>query len=233
MNDVVIITGASHGLGRALALEFASLPNRAYANYELLLSGRDAAALSDVRRQINHGKTSVIVGDITWQTTLDQIEAETRKRNLAILVNNAGVYLNKPVREMSQGELMRVMETNFYAQTALTMRLLPKMREQRRGLIVNINSLAGERGSAGEAAYAASKHALRGFFDSLRLEETKYGIRILDVYLGAMRTGMTAERPNPDLLITPEDAAKVIVQNCKLYDSLAVNEIHIGRRNYG
>jgi NADP-dependent 3-hydroxy acid dehydrogenase YdfG len=69
--------------------------------------------------------------------------------------------------------------------------------------------------------------------DSIRPEVTKYGIRILDVYLGAMNTQMTNGRPNQELLMDPKEVAKVIVGNCGLHESLSVNELTIRRTKYG
>lgn len=218
----VCITGSSHGLGRELALEFAK-------THEVLLHGRDLTALNQVFQQIPDGKAFMVQGDITDTETLRYIEEEAQARDLEILVNNAGMYSNKPAAETTPEELRRIMEVNFYAPVELTKRVLPIFMKKGRGLIVNINSVAGKQGSAGESAYAASKHALRGFFDSLREEVTQYGIRILDVYLGAMKTQMTATRPNHDLLMDPQEAARVIARNCRFYDSLATNEIYLRR----
>lgn len=223
-----MITGASKGLGKELALEFSK-------KYNIIINGRDANALNEIYKKINPykdmDKCTIILGDITNEKTLENL-TEKAKDGLDILINNAGIYYNNP-DEINLDELRKVMEVNFFAQANLISRILPIFIAKQKGLIVNINSIAGKFGSLGEYAYCASKHALRGFSESLRYDLTKQGIRILDVYLGAMRTPMTAKRPNQELLIDPREVAKVIVKNCELYKSLSVNEINMRRRNYG
>ncbi|OGJ15846.1 hypothetical protein A3K73_01625 [Candidatus Pacearchaeota archaeon RBG_13_36_9] len=228
MPKTALITGSSKGLGRELALEFAR------NKYNIIIHGREQDALKEV--EIIAGKEGVnvftVVGDITQESTINALAEEAKTRNISILANNAGIYLNKPAEEMTMEELRTVMEVNFFAHVCLTKKILPVFLSKGRGFIVNINSLAGKQGGLGESAYAASKHSLRGFFDSLRYEVTKKGVRILDVYSGAMQTQMTKARETYPLLMKPEEVAEVIVKNCVEYSSLNPTEIHIGRIKY-
>lgn len=224
----VLITGSSKGLGRALALEFAS------QGYSVLLHGRDKVSLDELAKQITKlgSKAVIVTGDVTSEKTVEALAQEAKKEKIDILVNNAGAYLSKPVTEMSAEELRSVMEVNFFAQVILTKKVLTYFLEKGSGLIVNINSVAGKQGSLGEAAYSASKHALKGFSESLKFETTSKGVKVLDVYSGAIATAMTLGRKPQEQCIQPDEAAKVIVANCVNYKSLRIDEIDLNRAIY-
>lgn len=223
-----LITGSSKGLGKELALEFSR------NEYDTIINGRDKSALREVLEgaRKNGIEAYSVAGDITKEETINALIEEARARNIEVLVNNAGMYIKKPLTEMTMDDLKAVMEVNFFAVARLTQKILPIFLRRGEGIIVNMNSVAGEQGSLGESAYSASKHALRGFFDSLRYEVTTRGVRILDVYLGAMQTQMTKGRDTYSLLMNPREVAEMIVKNCKIYKSKSVGEIHIGRINY-
>ena len=174
----------------------------------------------------------VVVGDLVEKGTIRKIQKVSEKKGINILINNAGIYLNKPFLETNMEEFRKVIETNFMAVVSLTYALFPIMQANGSGLIISINSLAGKNGSDGEAAYCASKHALRGFTSSLQFDATRYGIRVVDVYLGSMGTAMTADRKNTDKFINPIEAADIIYNISKNYKTLRVSEIELLRSNY-
>lgn len=211
------MTGASRGLGRELALEFSR------EGYNVIATGRTLSALKNLRNKIPKGRCYIIAEDITKETTIKALEKLAKRVNLDILVNNAGRY---------SGTLREVMEVNFFAPIKLTQKILPVFKAKERGLIVNINSIAGKQVGKGIPPYFASKHALKGYFESLRFDVIKYGIIILDIYPGGINTSMTNWRKDQNLLMDPKEVAKVIVRNCGLYESLSVNGIDIGRRRY-
>ena len=224
----ILITGSSKGLGESLAQIFAE------NKYDVILHGRDEESLAHVKSKVlNHNvDCDVVVGDLVEKDTIRKIQIISEKKGIDVLINNAGIYLNKPFLETSMEEFRKVIETNFMAVVSLTYALFPIMQSKGSGLIININSLAGKNGSDGEAAYCASKHALRGFSSSLQFDATKYGIRIIDVYLGAMQTRMTEKRENHDRLIKPDQASEMIINICENYDSLRATEIDLMRANY-
>ena len=137
-----------------------------------------------------------------------------------------------PFLETSMEEFRNVIETNFMSVVSLTYALFPIMQAKESGLIININSLAGKNGSDGESAYCASKHALRGFSSSLQFDATKYGIRVIDVYLGVMHTNMTKNRKNREKFILTQEAAKSIFELSSTYKTLRLTEINISRSIY-
>jgi len=212
----VCVVGSSKGLGSELALQFSK-------DYNVIIHGRDEKSLKEVYDKLPEDRRYMILGDIREKKTLDSLEEIAKEKDLDILVNNAGIYSGSP---------KEIMDVNFFAPVNLTERILPIFKNKKRGLIVNINSIAGKQGSSGEPSYFASKHALRGYFESLRFDVTKYGIRILDIYPGGMNTSMTNWRKDQKLLMNPKEVAKVIVKNCELYESLVVKEIEIGRIHY-
>lgn len=225
----VFITGASRGLGKALAEIFAD------NNHNLL--GPD-----DAYRLILHCKNSelqkpigiechIVNGDLVLDGEIQKLASVAERRDIDILINNAGIYCNKPFSEMSEDDFRETIKTNLLAPMFLTRALWPALKKKS-GLIININSHAGKSGTNGETAYCASKHGLRGFSSALQFDATKDGIRIIDVFLGAMKTDMTKGRENFDKLINPAEAAKAIFNLCENYQSLRITEIDISRRNY-
>lgn len=228
LNKSVLITGSTNGLGRELALGFAS------KGYDVIIHGRNSLRLDELSCKVkeNNVKCLNLCGDLNLDDTLTNLTRIADESNIGILVNNAGVYLNKPFSEVTQEELEESFRINFYVPFLLTKSILPTLERNGSGLIVNINSLAGKAGSPNETVYSASKHALKGFSESLRYEVIKNGIRLLDVYLGAMATQMTLGRKDQLVCINPKEAAEIITSLCRDYESLNINEIVIGRIKY-
>ena len=225
----ILITGSSRGLGRSIALVFAK------NNSNVILHGRNKDSLQDVKSSIMAYDVDcdVVSGDLVASDTVNRLLLISKeKEGIDILINNAGIYLNKPFLETSMEEFRKVIETNFMSVVSLTAKLFPIMKSKGSGLIININSLAGKAGSMGESAYCASKHALRGFSSSLQFDATKYGIRIVDVYIGAMRTEMAVGRIDRSKFISTDDAAKSIFDLSKNYKTMRITEMNINRMIY-
>lgn len=223
----VLITGSSKGLGRSLALVFAR------NKYNIILHGRNRPNMAEVAGEVL--KTGVVcdavLGDLSSQKTLDNLYEVAAKRKLDILINNAAMYAHMPFGEMKASELGRIIEVNLIVPAQLIMKIYPLMKERKSGIIININSVAATVANELEAAYCASKHGLRGFTRSFRYEAARHGVRTVSVYLGAMRTAMTAYREDHARLIEPGEAAAVIFATCKDYQSLKVDEIDLRRKN--
>ncbi len=221
----VLITGSSKGLGRSLALMFAR------NKYNVIIHGRDEPALAEVEGLVleNDLNCRAILGDLSSQKTLDKLYEIAAENELDVLINNAAMHVHKPLGEMSEKEMRRIIEINLIVPVQLTMKIYPLMRAKKSGIIININSMAATVANELEAAYVASKHGLRGFARSLRYEATRHGVRVVSVYLGAMRTGMTSYRIDWDRLISPDEAAGVIANICKEYKSLTIDEIDLRR----
>ncbi|MBU0959654.1 MAG: SDR family NAD(P)-dependent oxidoreductase [Nanoarchaeota archaeon] len=226
MNSAVLITGSSNGLGKELALQYAK------GGYDVIIHGRDENSLRGVMKIVlDLGvRCDAIKGDLRESSTLDSLVGCAREFCIDTLVNNAGMYLKKPALEITGEELRKIMEVNFEAPVKLTQEILPIFYKRGGGTIININSVAGRHGSLGEAAYCASKHALNGFFDSLRLENVGKGIRVINIVSGSINTRMIGERGDREKSIDPKEAAKFIVEATKKYSTLCPDEILMRKR---
>jgi len=224
----VLITGASRGLGRSLALAFASKGNN------VVLHGRDENRLDAVREEVLRHDVSceVIIGDISQAQTIADLIAGAAKVDVDILINNAGIYVRKAINEISSEDLRRVVEVNLIAPVLLTKGILELFEIRGSGLVVNINSLAGKNPSLHESVYCASKHGLRGFMGALQFETLKYNVPIIQIYLGAMNTDMTAARENTEKFMRTEEVAEFICEISQDHSSMRISEIDILRRIY-
>jgi 3-oxoacyl-[acyl-carrier protein] reductase len=227
-NKTVLITGSSKGLGKSIAILFAK------KKYNIILHGRDKEGLDIVKKRVleNNVSCDIVRGDITTEKTINKLFETARKRNIDILINNAGIYLNKSLGNMTPVEFRRVVEVNLIAPVLLSKRIYPIFQKKRSGLIININSIAGKKGSDGESAYAASKHGLRGFTKSFQFEANKDNVRVLELCIGTMNTAMTEGRRDPEKCIQTDEVADLIYRLCMDYPSMKINEIDISRRIY-
>jgi short-subunit dehydrogenase len=182
-----LVTGASSGIGRAVALELAR------RGAHVVLFARREDRLAEVAGQIERdfGRRAIpVAGDVT--------QAETRSRaidipqrelgGLDILVNNAGIAAHGRFATADPARLRPIMEVNFFAPVELTRAALPLLRQGREPIIVNIGSILGKRGCPHKSEYSASKFALQGFSEALRAELAADGIDVLVVAAGPTET---------------------------------------------
>jgi short-subunit dehydrogenase len=183
----VLLTGASSGIGAALALRLAEQGAR------LVLASRNRAQLEDVAGQVcqRGGEAVVVPADVADPAQRAQLIETTVAAlgGLDILINNAGVGAMGWFAEASEERLRRIFEVNFFAAVELTRLALPHLCRGRQRLLVNVSSVVGRRGIPGAAEYAASKFALTGWSESLRPELARQGIHVLVVTPGTIDTG--------------------------------------------
>jgi short-subunit dehydrogenase len=224
----IIITGSSRGLGRSLAIVFAK------NEYNIILHGRDENALIQVKEEVlrNGVDCDTVRGDITSEETIERLFEIAEKRNLDGLINNAGIYVNKPFHDTAPEKFRQVIEVNLLAPIILTKKIYPIFQRKKSGLIININSMAGKYGSEGESAYCASKHGLRGFTRSIQFEANRDHVRVFEVYLGTMNTGMVEGRRDPEKCIQTAEAAEFIYGMIQEYPSMKIDEVDLSRRRY-
>lgn len=216
-----LVTGASCGLGRALAQAFTS------DGYSLILSGRNAAALMETAELCLPAMPVLIVGDLRDVKTRDDLTEAAAARGIDVLVNNAGMYSHG---EPNPQKIVALIETNLLAPMLLTYSIYPLMVERGSGTVVNINSVAGKHAHASEAVYAASKHGLYGFSKALRQQGKPQGIRVIDVFPGALNSRMLDHRTDLSTCIDVAEAADLIVSLTRDYSSFQINEIDLSRR---
>jgi short-subunit dehydrogenase len=189
---VVLITGASRGLGLAMAEEFGKKGAR------LALAARDAEELYRARTLLlqrgaakNTEDISVFPSDLRKPEDAEKLIQETTKHfaQVDILINNAGIITAGPVENQSIEDFKSVMETNFFSGLYCALSVLPQMLARREGAIVNIASLGGKIAVPHMLPYTASKFAVVGFSEGLNAELRTKGIRVTTVCPGLMRTG--------------------------------------------
>jgi short-subunit dehydrogenase len=180
-----VLTGAASGIGEQLAYGLAERGS------DLVLVDRDAAGLSRVADRVRSAvKVETHVVDLADRAAVDALGAELATGPVGLLVNNAGVALGGRFRQLTLAEFEWVMDINFRAPVVLTHHLLPALTARPGGHLVNVSSLYGLVGPAGQSAYSSSKFALRGFSEVLRHELAETGTGVTQVHPGGIRTNV-------------------------------------------
>ena len=228
---VALVTGASSGIGRAIALGLGA------AGATVIAVARDADRLASVVTEAGAAGSRVeaLVCDVTDDGQVQRLGGRVTASpgSLDILVHSAGTMEFGQVADVGLDQLDRMVRTNLRAPYALTQAALPLLGRSR-GDVVFVNSSAGVRPSAGVAAYGAAKHALRGFADALRDEVNPLGIRVTSVYPGRTHTPMQASvyewegrDESLDGLLEPADIAALVVSIVTLPRTAEVTDVHI------
>lgn len=219
MNKTVLITGANRGLGLELAQAFAD------SGHNLILHCRK----DGVFLRLRFPAAKVVMGDLRSPSLLQELSFID---DLDILINNAGVRLADKIDNIPVERIREMLDVNLVVPMILTRMLWPAL-VSRKGMIINIGSLAGQSGGPGESIYAASKAGLAAFSETLQFDATMAGVRVINVNLGAMRTDMTADRRDRDKFIDPTEAARFIVNVCKKeQSSIRVSSYELKRGLY-
>jgi short-subunit dehydrogenase len=193
-NKIVWITGASSGIGEALACAFAREGSK------LVLSARREEELQRVKNKcrLNDDDCLILPLDLSDTENISSlIETVVNKfGRIDVLVNNGGVSQRAFAKDAPLDIDRKIMEVNYFGTVAITKNILPVMLRQKQGDIVVISSVSGKFGFYLRSAYSASKHALHGFFESLRMEVHKENIRVLLVCPGRIRTEISVSAIN-------------------------------------
>jgi NAD(P)-dependent dehydrogenase (short-subunit alcohol dehydrogenase family) len=189
-DKVAVITGCSSGFGLLTSIELAKAGFRVVAAMRNL--GRrerldQAASSAGVTSQIDARALDVAQFD-TIPLFIDAVIRDYGRTD--VLVNNAGFAVAGFAEDIALEELRLQFETNFFGAVAMTKAVLPAMRGQRSGHIIQISSIGGLQGGVTVSSYSASKHALEGWSESLRLELNSLGIKVVLVEPGAFQTGV-------------------------------------------
>lgn len=223
----IIITGASDGIGRSIALKLAS------HKATMVLLGRDIQKLKAVQIECEKEGVSVEIYafDLNDSKARDKtVEIITASGSVDILINNAGIWHNSaPLETLDQTIIETVIATNLTSQMLLTGSLIGAMKDHETA-IINIVSSAGMQGRAGRTAYAASKYGMRGFTEALRDETRDSLLRIGAVFQSGTNTQMftkAGEKMNLQKYTEPDDLADVVVFMLTRPPKLWLNEVHV------
>lgn len=180
-DKVVIITGATSGIGKALAFEFGRKGS------SVVITGRRAEELGKVEQDLRKLGVSVLAipGDVSKdEDTLQIIEKTIHHfKKIDILINNAGISMRALFEDVQLEVFKKVMDINFFGTVQCTKHALPHILESK-GSIVGISSINGKRATPARTAYSASKYAMEGFLEALRMEVMKRGVHVLSVCPG-------------------------------------------------
>jgi short-subunit dehydrogenase len=193
--SVVVLTGGSSGIGREIAYLLAE------QGAVLVLAARDPGPLEKVANECRRlgaraiGVSTDVAVESQCQALIDRATAEFGR--LDMLINNAGISMHARFDELASVEpVERIMRINYFGSVYCTHYALPHLK-QSRGRIVAVSSLAGKTGVPMRTAYAGSKHAMAGFFDSLRLELATEGVSVTVVYPGFVATEIATRAIGP------------------------------------
>ncbi len=188
-----LVTGASSGLGKAMAERLVAQGHSVVGTGRRVDDGAVANGVILVRM------------DITDEASVHRSVQEALKRmgGIDVLVNNAGLGIQGPAQDIEPGLAMRLLDTNVLGAHRLCRAVLPGMRAQKSGLIINITSVAANFGLPYRAFYSASKAALERYGEALAIEEERFGITVVNVQPGEFRTPIAEGRLRPER-ISPE-----------------------------
>ncbi|MFQ5577183.1 MAG: SDR family NAD(P)-dependent oxidoreductase [Anaerolineae bacterium] len=186
-DKVVILTGASRGIGRAAAHRFAG------AGCKVALVARSTELLNELAAGLGPERALALPADVGDPEACDRLVAQTTARfgGVDILVNNAGVGINGPGVTASLNDLHRVMQVNYFGPLHLIRACAPQFKQRGGGLVINVSSIVGRRSVPWSAGYCASKGALERLVESLRIELAADNIRFCTLYPGLTRTNFT------------------------------------------
>ena len=196
-DKVIWITGASSGIGKELSLQFNDL------GAKIILSSRNEKSLKKVKDELRHPENSMILPldlENLLKEELDEMVKSVVQQfgSIDYLINNGGLSQRGEAANTSLAVDRKIMEINYFGAVQLTKAVLPIMQQQKSGHIVAVSSIAGKFGFYLRSAYAASKHALQGFFESVALEEAKNNIDVTIAYPGKINTEISKSALNSE-----------------------------------
>jgi len=182
MNKNVLITGASRGIGRAIALELKAL------GYNIFLSAKNETNLTKIAQEL--GVKDFIACDLSKPNEVEKLGNFIQKNEINVLVNNAGEYLYANIENADREKISQIFEVNLLSPIVLCSKAVPFMKVQKWGRIVNIGSISGVMGEAYASLYSGSKSGLIGFTKALALELAQHNITVNTINPGWVQTDL-------------------------------------------
>jgi len=210
-NKVVIITGASSGIGEGCVKEFANKGSF------IVLAARNIDKLNHISEKLNLENHLCVKCDVTKENDCKKLIESTFKKygKIDILINNAGISMRANFEDVKVDVIKKVMDVNFFGMVYCTKYALKHLIKSK-GTVVGISSISGYVGLPGRTGYAASKFAMNGFLDCLRVENMKNGLRVLTVAPGFVASNIRNSALNSDGIEqkeSPRDESKMMTPN--------------------
>ena len=230
-NQTAVVTGASNGIGQAIALGLAK------KKVNLCLVGRNVDKLRKQKKElIQHSpEVAICQADLANEQDIKSVSSFVFKEfgTVNILVHSAGFLSVGAIENTTIDSLNLHFQVNYRAPYLLTQSFLPTLKKNQ-GQVVFINSSAIQRAIPDLGPYSSAKFALKGFADTLREEVNPYGVRVLSIYPGQTATSMQKElyskkhKPyDPQRLLQPEDISDVVIHSLMLPETAEITEIFI------
>jgi NAD(P)-dependent dehydrogenase (short-subunit alcohol dehydrogenase family) len=201
-NKVAVVTGSSTGIGFETALLLARSGFHTYASMRDLKKSKNLAELANTENLPLTVVQLDVKDDTSVRGAIGKIIAESKR--IDVLVNNAGYGLFSPLEDVTLDQVKEQFETNFFGAIRVMHEVMPTMRRQRNGTIVNVSSLVGRIGLPVSSAYVATKFALEGLSESMRYELNEFGINIILIEPGVIKTNFIENLKTADTTLKSE-----------------------------
>ncbi len=224
----IVITGASKGIGKAIAEKFAA------NGYSLFLCARNEVPLAELSNQLEAAYPSIKAYYKTCDVGIkDKVKAFadwvlSKTSRIDVLINNAGIFIQGHVHNEDDGVLEQLMETNLYSAYYLSRHLIPSMKKNRSGHIFNICSIASLKAYKYGGSYSITKYAMDGLSANLRDELKEFNIKVTSIFPGAAYTdSWNSSGIDPDRIMKADDISELIYTSAHLSPQACVEEIVI------
>ena len=223
---VAVVTGATKGIGRAIAEGLAGEGAR------VVICGREEASTQVAVKEIAGATGAKVAGracDVRNRTDVAALFAlaESEFGGVDVVINNAGVGKFSPVETLAMEDWHLMLETNLTGVFHCCKEALPRMKKRGGGYLIQIGSLAGKNPFAGGAAYNASKFGLNGFAEAMMLDHRHEGIRVTNVCPGSVSTDFSPGMAKADWKIQPQDISDIVLSLLRLPERTLVSYLEV------
>jgi short-subunit dehydrogenase len=229
MSETAVITGASSGVGKSLAIQLSD------AGYRVVLAARSEDKLNAIAEEIQSkgGDSLVVLTDVSQPEQINNLKDRALEYgDVSVVINNAGLGKFSKVEDVAIEDWDRQLDVNLRASFLVSQAFIPGMKQRLNGTLAFMNSVAGKKGYAHSAAYVASKYGMRGLADSLREELREDNIKVISIHPGAVDTpfwdGTGMNFPREEMLST-HTLAQSIVHAIQSPGNFAVEELVVRR----
>lgn len=229
MSETAVITGASSGVGKSLAIQLSD------AGYRVVLAARSEDKLNAIAEEIQSkgGDSLVVLTDVSQPEQINNLKDRALEYgDVSVVINNAGLGKFSKVEDVAIEDWDRQLDVNLRASFLVSQAFIPGMKQRLNGTLAFMNSVAGKKGYPYSAAYVASKYGMRGLADSLREELREDNIKVISIHPGAVDTpfwdGTGVNFPREEMLST-HTLAQSIVHAIQSPGNFAVEELVVRR----